>query len=99
MNGTISKRWVSNRIKQGKILVKCCFSLTDDYAFDNANKFGKAEIFLPAYFGKCGEYKSSGVKFYNSDNFKCYGDREGIFRIRIHSNLVYDARLRGKDGN
>ena len=93
MNNTINKRWVTNRIKQGKILVKCDFHLTDDYSLDNANKFGKMDNFKLAYFGDYNTYREGQVKFYD-DKFTCYGDKSGEFTIKVHSNLVFAAKLK-----
>jgi len=35
--------------KKGQLWLKCSYHLTDDYAFDNATGFGKADEFARAY--------------------------------------------------
>jgi len=37
---TVKRNWLKRQIELGKVEAKCTHHLTDDYAFDNANKFG-----------------------------------------------------------
>jgi len=41
---------LQNAAKKGQLWVKCIFSLTDDYAYDNANNFGKDDTFTQVYW-------------------------------------------------
>ena len=43
MYKTIKRNWLMKQVEDGKMEVKCRYHLTDDYAFDNANDFGKTE--------------------------------------------------------
>lgn len=44
---TVKRNWLVKQIEAGKVEAKCTHYLTDDYAFDNANKFG-ATGWMPA---------------------------------------------------
>ena len=44
---SIRRDWLKRQIEAGKIEVKCNYHMTDDYAFDNANDFGKTD-WMPA---------------------------------------------------
>lgn len=51
---TIKRNWLKKQIEDGKVEAKCDYSMTDDYAFDNANCFGatgfaKARISRPTF--------------------------------------------------
>lgn len=37
----LNRGWLKKEIAKGNIEAKCNYSYTDDYAFDNANDFGK----------------------------------------------------------
>ena len=39
-----------NAAKKGQLFIKCNYYMTDDYAYDNANNFGKGDGFVQAYF-------------------------------------------------
>lgn len=43
MYKTIKRNWLKKQIELGKVIGKCRYSYTDDYAFDNSNDFGKTE--------------------------------------------------------
>lgn len=40
---TIKRNWLKKQIELGKIEAKCNYHMTDDYAWDNANNFGKTD--------------------------------------------------------
>jgi hypothetical protein len=44
---TVRRNWLKKQVNAGKVEARCTISLTDDYAFDNANDFGKTG-WLPA---------------------------------------------------
>lgn len=44
---TVKRNWLLKQIEAGKVEAKCTHYMTDDYAFDNANKFG-ATGWMPA---------------------------------------------------
>lgn len=39
----VNRGWLLRRALEGKLWLKCNFSLTDDYAFDNAYNFGEMD--------------------------------------------------------
>src|SRR3990167_11086069 len=39
----IKRNWLKKQVELGKVAGKCDYSMTDDYAFDNANDFGKTK--------------------------------------------------------
>jgi hypothetical protein len=47
MKNTIKRNWLKKQIELGKVEAKCNFKLTDDYAWDNADNFGKTD-WMPA---------------------------------------------------
>lgn len=44
---TIRRDWLKRQIEAGKMEVRCNYSFTDDYAFDDATGFGKTD-WMPA---------------------------------------------------
>lgn len=46
---SINRGTLKRAAKAGKLWVRCKYHMTDDYAFDNANKFGEMEAFRKAY--------------------------------------------------
>ena len=44
---TVNRAWLKRQIDAGRVEAKCSHHLTDDYAFDNANNFGKTD-WMPA---------------------------------------------------
>ena len=38
---TVNRGWLKKQIAAGKMLIKCDYKMTDDYAFDAATNFGK----------------------------------------------------------
>jgi hypothetical protein len=45
----ITRAALINAARKGTLFVKCSFRLTDDYAYDNAYRFGKEDGFSQAY--------------------------------------------------
>jgi len=46
-SNTVNRGWLRKQIEAGNVEVKCNYSLTDDYAWDNANNGGKTD-WMPA---------------------------------------------------
>lgn len=40
-SNTVKRNWLVKQIEAGKVEAKCTHYMTDDYAYDNANGFGK----------------------------------------------------------
>ena len=40
-SNTVNRGWLRKQIELGNVEVKCDYSYTDDYAYDNASGFGK----------------------------------------------------------
>ena len=84
-------------IQRGLIEAKCIYSLTDDYAWDNANNFGKTD-WKPARIGE--EPVKGYITFYESDLKTKSGclledrDEEGLYTLIVHSNLAYKIRFK-----
>ena len=88
-------------ITKGIVEARCIYHYTDDYAWDNATNFGKTD-WLPAYLNSSLEEDEQveGIVFDEWD-FKTQGgylspdrDKEGIYTYAIHSNLVYEVRIK-----
>ncbi|MEJ1517638.1 hypothetical protein R3O67_30955 [Bacillus cereus] len=82
---TIRQDIVKRALERGAFLkAKCRFYYTDDYAWDNANNFGKGEV--------SGETIVDKMNFVGAD--RCSVKKEEThyeISISIHSNLVYDV--------
>lgn len=46
-SNTVNRGWLRKQIEAGNVEVKCDYSMTDDYAWDNASGFGKTD-WMPA---------------------------------------------------
>jgi hypothetical protein len=110
---TMRRDTLKKMIAAGKLEARCVFSYTDDYAFDNANKFGETgwlparmshpkweEIILPNgnKTEHCIEHDDP-EGYINFRNYMLEGngghaskEDNGIMRLRVHSNLVFDLR-------
>ncbi len=84
-NSTINKKWLKNRINDGKVLARMDMKLTDDYAFDYATNFGKEEEFTDAK-GRFSE------RFLNV--CYCHGDKSGIMKLSFASCQYYTLKLK-----
>lgn len=82
---TIRQDVVKRALERGAFLkAKCRFSYTDDYAWDNANNFGKGEV--------SGETIVDKMNFVGADRCSVKKEENHYeISISIHSNLVYDV--------
>jgi len=73
--------------KAGRLFVKCSYSMTDDYAFDNANNFGKSDRFSQVFLST--EYESPHRTTLNdlfSDHHPAMPPESEIDQLRIAIN-------------
>lgn len=49
VKSSVNRGWLRRQAAAGRLWIKCCFHMTDDYAFDNANNCGKMDSFKQAY--------------------------------------------------
>ena len=100
----VNRGTLKKAAREGRLMLRCRYHYTDDYAFDAATNFGKMDGFVPAWFGSHADKpegvirvddwlfrSSSGRVMPNADN-----PSEGWFSV--HSNLVYDYRILAKGG-
>jgi hypothetical protein len=85
MKNTINKTWFKNRLKEGKLLVKCCGRYTDDYAFDASNNFGKTDGFVVATAKKFDDWYI-GVS-------RISGAKDGIIEMDFASCEYFEFKL------
>lgn len=82
---TIRQDVVKRALERGAFLkAKCCYSYTDDYAWDNANNFGKGEV--------SGEVIVDKMNSIGAD--RCYVEKKEThyeISIIIYQNLAYDV--------
>ena len=52
---TVNRGKLKRLAEQGKLLARCNYCYTDDYAWDNANDFGRTKQYLPVYVIQKGE--------------------------------------------
>lgn len=106
--GTIRRAAVLKLIEAGLIEAKCNFHMTDDYAWDNANDFGKSG-WMPAriqkeYVDDWGKIRwdrvEDAINFQKRDFSSAYQtgyarlDKNGEISFSIHSNLNYTLRIK-----
>lgn len=94
---TIRKDKLKRMIEQGKVLIKCCFHLTDDYGFDNSNDFGKTE-YMPARIVDDGKdfiqgYINLFSCYFEWKNARCIDYGNGNVTFYVHSNLNYEIKF------
>lgn len=89
---TVNRGWLKRQVVAGKMQVKCAIKLTDDFAGDAANNFGKTG-WMPAIVGD--KAQAGSINIYES-NFKTKSGsawREGdTIHLCVHSNLYYEFR-------
>jgi hypothetical protein len=90
---------LKNLVKKGMIEAKCLFSMTDDYAYDNAYKFGVDKDYLPCEFVEFySDAKKGFISFKDWDFGTASGylskEQNGTYSFAIHSNLVYTVRIK-----
>ena len=88
MSKTINRGWLKRQIEKGNIEGKCCYSMTDDYAWDAANNHGKTENWVDAR-----DFKLDDRSFKTKSGC-AYQDENGTISLIIHSNRAYDLRLK-----
>lgn len=67
---TCNRGWLRRRVQAGVVEAKCDFRFSDDYAYDNAIKFGKTD-WLPARFSTGYGDFIEGQMNLHSDDFTC----------------------------
>ena len=71
--GTINRLWFKNQMRKGNFLVKCNGKYTDDYAWDNDNKFFEDK-----------DFKECKPDLLNDWYISCchiYGTKTGIIKV------------------
>lgn len=97
--GTIRRKTILNYIKAGRVAGKCEYRLTDDYAWDNADNFGKTNWMLCRLKQDVKDFQHGFINFDESDfssRFKTGGaslNKDGTIRFSIHSNLCYTLKI------
>jgi hypothetical protein len=83
--------------KAGKLFAKCDYRLTDDYAFDNANNFGKHADWLPVVINETmAEWKPGQINMtewhFKTKSGGCY-EHKGEITFYVHGNLSYTVKI------
>src|SRR3990167_7876405 len=90
---TINRRKLMNDIAKGLYEAKCDYSMTDDYAFDNANNFGRMTEWKPARIKAASVWEEVTLQNGNtghrliSDDFK-----EGFISFTEHKSTGKSGR-------
>ena len=102
---TVRRDVLLRRLKEGRLVAKCCYHYTDDYALDNELNFGKTR-WLPAYVetwvdegGDRGHWsRAEGIGFNEADfRYKSgsawKGEGSDVISFQIHSNYSFDVMI------
>jgi len=97
---TINRGMLKNRARQGRLMARCNYRMTDDYRYDAASNFGKTEwMSVELDEGVCWSERKEGVMYLSPDDFtghgrayKHNGDSE-IINLHVHSNLCYSLKI------
>lgn len=85
----INRTWVKNRIASGELLVRCTGNYTDDYAFDNSNKFGKTD-WKPANE----VFNKENNTLWKMDSMYLWGEKEGVINGCFASCEWYEFKIK-----
>jgi len=96
---TVNRGWLKRQVEAGKVEAKCVNYLTDDYAFDASNNFGRMSEFKPAVLQNRGDKFLHGVVNLHAEEFNnkgggAYRSEDGIIHYYVHSNLSYELRIK-----
>ena len=98
---TVNRGKLRRLAEQGKLLARCEFHYTDDYAWDNATNFGKMENYLPVFFiPDEGRHEvPEGYIGIDEYYFRCKGghaweEEDGTITFCPHSNLSYQLKIK-----
>lgn len=57
-NGCVNRGWLKRMMKQGRVICRQRYRMTDDYAFDAATACGEETAFRPAVYHPNGDHQS-----------------------------------------
>ena len=95
---TVIRGMLKNRARDGRLMARCDYRLTDDYRYDAATDFGKTE-FMPVELdeGQSWRDRKEGVMYLRPDYFKGHGrawkNSDGTICLIVHSNLSYTLKI------
>jgi len=102
---TINRGMLKNRARQGRLMAKCNYRMTDDYLHDAASDFGKTD-WMPVALDEDAEGnridwrdRKEGVMYLRPDYFSGHGraykhnSDSDIISLHVHSNLCYSLKI------
>ena len=93
---TVNRGWLKRQIAAGKVEARCQYHLTDDYAWDNANDFGRSG-WMPVEIRTGNEWKETVIQLWAEDfrnkSGGAYRTDDGMIHYYVHSNLHYEMRI------
>lgn len=89
---------IKRLIEKGKIEARCKYQYTDDYAYDNANNFGKTE-WLPTRISSGYEDKKEGYINFEEHDFRyksgaAWENDDRTITFMVLSNHSFALRIR-----
>ncbi len=99
---TVNRGKLKRLAEQGKLLARCNYCYTDDYAWDNANNFGRTKQYLPVYVIQKGESRWNVPEGYigiDEYYFRCKGghaweEKDGTITLYPYQNLSYSLKIK-----
>lgn len=95
---TIRRDVLKRKLARGELEARCRQHLTDDYAFDAADNFGRTDWMPAAYSDDLNIAKViNGVLTFSDSEFEGRSGRalkrdDGTVTLWVHSNLAYELR-------
>ena len=93
---TINRRKLMNDIAKGLYEAKCDYSMTDDYAFDNANNFGRMTEWKSARIKAASVWEEVTLQNGNiglsGGLFEPFSGEKGLI-IKLYSFVLMDPSL------
>lgn len=95
--GTVNRGTLKRLVAEGKLLASCKYSMTDDYAWDNAVNFGAMDGYLPARLGDK-HTREPGVIYFTEHDFKsssgmAWLNDNGTVTLKVHGNESWVLKL------
>lgn len=95
MSKTVNRGWLKREVAKGNMMVRCCYHMTDDYARDYADNYGKTDwIKVGIKEQHNGEEETYDIPewYFKSQSGCAYQDDKGKINLIIHSNLAYELK-------
>lgn len=91
-SNTVNRGMLKNRARDGRLMARCNYRLTDDYQYDAATNFGETD-WMPVVL----DDREDGKLTLRTDCFRGRGsawrNNDETITLIVHSNLSYSLKI------